>query len=528
MPLKKSGGPFVGLDIGSTTIKACEIECRGGRPVLRGITVFPTPADTVVNNEIVDPVNLGKAIRRELQKAGIRCNKAITAVSGQSSLVVRIIEVPRMTKAELDETMKWEIERHVPFAAEQTVKAYQPLTSADDVPDGQNMEVLLAVAQESLVNRHLEVLQAAGLKPVAIDIEPLAISRALIDISNGASPAGVVAVVDVGASTTDVSIYRDGTIAFTRSIQIAGNNLTKAIADTLGRPRAHAEQLTRDQARAPEQSASGDFGLDGGLGPLDFGVEPDEAPLGGSFGMAAGGDPGASTASDTHSEATFDVAGSGFGAEAFTTPAGGAPASPFGVAGPTPAANPFAPAAAPAAPNPFGGGEAPAGGLFGPAPQASPFGGGDLFGPAPQASPFGLNEELFGGPPGGGATGAGGPPMSDEDLLKAQISDAISGVLSELVTELQRSLDFFRNRANGMGAQHIVLTGGTAQLLGLSDYLSSNLGVPVAVGDPLQYVTTGMKADPGNLAAFSSVFPVSVGLAVRELLQEPAPARRKR
>src|SRR5437660_5135864 len=154
MPLKKSGGPVLGLDIGSSFIKACEIECKGGRATLRGIAVVPTPPEAVSNNQITDPVTLGRTIRQVLKEARIKCPKVVTCVSGQSSLVVRIIEVPKMTPAELKETMKWEIERHVPFAAEQFVMDYQPLMSPDEVPEGQNMEVLLAVAQEALVNRH--------------------------------------------------------------------------------------------------------------------------------------------------------------------------------------------------------------------------------------------------------------------------------------------------------------------------------------------------------------------------------------
>src|SRR3954451_13556863 len=149
MPLKKSGGPVLGLDIGSSFIKACEVESKGGRATLRGIAVVPTPPEAFANNEITDPVSLGRTIKAVLKQAGIKCPKVVTCVSGQTSLVVRIIEVPKMSPAELKETMKWEIERHVPFAAQQVVMDYQPLVPPEEVPDGQNMEVLLAVAQEA-------------------------------------------------------------------------------------------------------------------------------------------------------------------------------------------------------------------------------------------------------------------------------------------------------------------------------------------------------------------------------------------
>lgn len=552
MPLKKAAGPVVGLDIGSSFIKVCELECKGGKASLRGIALLPTPPEVMSNNEIVDPVTLGKTIKHIMLQAGIKAKKVVTCVTGQSSLVVRIIEVPKMTRAELQETMKWEIERHVPFAAEQVVMDYQPLVPPEEVPDGQNMEVLLAVAQEALVTRHVEAVQAAGLHPLAIDIEPLAMSRSLLDLSNGAGPAGTVACVDVGASTTDISIYRDGRIAFTRSIQLAGNNLTKAISDVLGRPLAEAEQLKTEMAKVGDAGAAPSaqdlFGSDfGEISTLDFGGPAPEAlgggVLGGTFGAGAQPDPGASTATDTQSEPAFDIAGGGFSSDAFTTPA--EPSSPPAL---DPAPAPAAPE--PEAPAPFdltGAAPDPAT-LGGPVPMANPFdpdaappdpatanpfdspglGGASPFGPVPGADPFGAALEPRAGFGAVGTPASAPAAMSDEEYTRTQISDAIMPVLHELVTELRRSLDFYRNRANGLGAQQVIITGGTARLPGLTDFLAANLEVPVSLGNPLEYVLAGPKSDPGYLLEVGPVFPVSIGLAVRELLMDTAPVRKKK
>jgi len=161
-----------------------------------------------------------------------------------------------------------------------------------------------------------------------------------------------------------------------------------------------------------------------------------------------------------------------------------------------------------------------------------------LFGSRGGTDPFAPPSVLggFGAPPQSaplmgdiGAHGATPAAMTEEDYLRTQITDAIMPVLQELVTELRRSLDFYRNRANGLGAQQILLTGGTAKLPGLADYLTVNLETPTSVGNPLQYLSTGPKADPSYLLDVGPVFPVCVGLAVRELLVEPpAPRRRKK
>lgn len=520
MPLKRSGGPFVGLDIGSATIKACEIDCRGGKAYLRAIAQLETPSDVVVNGEIVNPVTLGKAIRQVLNQHGIKARKVVSSVSAQSSLVVRIIEVPKMTRAELADTMRWEVERHVPFAAEQVVMDYEPLVDPDEVPEGQNMEVLLAVVQEDAVMRHIEVLQAAGLQPLAVDIEPLATARACVEISGHALPASVIAIADLGASKSEISIYREGKLAFTRSIQLAGNHLTRSISDVLQRPLAEAEQLKLSMASIQSYSGAGtqDDMLGGAdMGGLDFGFGDD------AFGAPAGADPGAATATGGGEETQFDIAGGGFTEDAFTSPTAAvtqaepAAASADNLFGPAPQGNPFDPAAEEAEPAP-----APAEGGF-----DNPFGEVDLFGSAPTADPFAPAGADAGLVPSGGSSMAPAA-MSEEEYLRTQVGDAINPVLAELLEEVRRSLDFYRNRANGLGAQSIVLVGGTARLPGLADYLSSNIGIPVAIGNPLSFLTAGSKLDAGYLEEAGPYFGVAVGLATRELIQEPPAKSKKR
>src|SRR5688572_13724725 len=113
--LKGSPGPFVGLDIGAAYIKVVEASIARGRVQVSAVGVFPTPTGLVDGNMVLDPQALGQEIRQFLSKNGISARRVVSSVAGQSSLVVRIIPVPKMTRAELAETMKWEIERQVPF-----------------------------------------------------------------------------------------------------------------------------------------------------------------------------------------------------------------------------------------------------------------------------------------------------------------------------------------------------------------------------------------------------------------------------
>src|SRR6266542_1049414 len=116
--VKRAVGPIVGLDIGSNYIKVVEARLNRGRAEVTALGVYPTPSDVMDNNIVLDPASLGQTIKQILQQAGISSRRVVSSVAGQQSLVVRIIPVPKMTLSELKETMKWEVERHVPFAAD--------------------------------------------------------------------------------------------------------------------------------------------------------------------------------------------------------------------------------------------------------------------------------------------------------------------------------------------------------------------------------------------------------------------------
>src|SRR5579884_3654910 len=157
-----AGGTFVGLDIGSNLIKVAELRRTGAGVEITGIGLAPTPTEAYENSVIIDSTLLGQAVKKLLKDSGISARQVVSSVSGQSAVVVRVIEVPQMNPAELAETMKWEVERHVPFAVNEVIMDYQPIERPEGYAEGQNMEVLLAVAQQDMIDRHVEMLFAAS------------------------------------------------------------------------------------------------------------------------------------------------------------------------------------------------------------------------------------------------------------------------------------------------------------------------------------------------------------------------------
>jgi type IV pilus assembly protein PilM len=267
----------LGLDIGTSRIKFVEARMGRSGPVVVNAGMGMTPRDTIVNGVIVDADTLGAAVRQLLAEHGARTRSVVSSVASQSSLVVRPIEVPRMSRDELKGTMQWEVDRHIPFAASEVVMSFEPLVPPEELPeDAQNMEVLLAVAQEDMIEHHVQTLFNAGLDPIALDVEPLSACRSLIDIARDRGAyEHCYALLNVGANTTDLSIFRPGgLLSFTRPIPLAGDNITNAIAENMGYEFHEAERAKIERGMVYVEGAPALGAGTAPAPPTDFGIVP--------------------------------------------------------------------------------------------------------------------------------------------------------------------------------------------------------------------------------------------------------------
>src|SRR5258708_6000170 len=440
--MAKSGGRTIGLDIGSSVIKVAEVVPGRGGVTVRVIGKAATQEGAMENNIIVDAQLLGQAVKKLLKESGCSSKSSVSSVSGQSALVVRVIEVPRMSDSELAETMKWEVERHVPFAANEVIMDFQPIERADTAPDSQNMEVLLAVAQQDMVDRHVEMLFAAGLTPAAIDVEPLAVSRALIELGPDPYSQKTIALINIGASNTDIGIFRDGILAFPRTLPLAGETITRSIATQMGVSQEQAEELKQkygevilDQAAQPAALPADAF--------LDFAIGDDE--------------PAAETK-----------------------------------------------------PMPFDFSDAEAGGETKPVSVAD----------HETAGGFDLSE-----PPAAPAPAQVPATVSGQDPTKMQVFSAMAPVLGELLTELRRSMEYYRGRSADGTIDEILLCGGSATIPNLDKFLSQEMGIPTRVANPFQFTTLATKSySQEYLNEVAPSFAVAVGLGARDMVNVPAAA----
>ena len=287
-PARSSGiksGTIVGLNIGNAFIKAVEVTSKGGQLSVTGIGVVQTPPESYSNGNVLSVSALAGALRTLWKGAGFNTKATVLSVAGTGSLVVRVIEVPRMTDGELQDNMRVDADRYIPFPPSEVVMDFKALRELPTDPDAPNMEVLLAAAQREIIDLHVSVVQKAKLDPRAIDVEPIALARAL-QLETRAAGAlvdydDVTAVLNIGETGTEISILRGDIVVFTRSVPNGGGQLTSAIAETLGLPPSDAERLKIESGDALPPAGYGagaeqdDFGFgdfdDGTGGDVDFG-----------------------------------------------------------------------------------------------------------------------------------------------------------------------------------------------------------------------------------------------------------------
>ena len=218
---------IVGLDIGSRLIKIAQAEAAGGRWRIAKAAFCLTPADAVREGIIVDGPAVSQAIRELMRLNGIDANGAVAAISG-ASVIVRHVKTPKMAEAMLRKGIRFEASKYISSATEDSMIEFEitgPVPGEDD-----KMGVMIVAVPNEMVESRLGALAGAGLEPVAIDIETFAMQRALIDLDeSAASSSATVALLDIGAASTDVCIVTEGKFALTRSIAIAGDNFTTAI-----------------------------------------------------------------------------------------------------------------------------------------------------------------------------------------------------------------------------------------------------------------------------------------------------------
>ena len=218
------GKSLVGVDIGSSSIKVCQLrESRKGYGLLR-IGFVPLPAQSIVDGHVMNSQAVVEGLTRAFSEAKIKQKEVALSISGQA-VIIRKISVPMMTAAELDEQIQWEAEQHIPFDIKDVHVDYEVLRRR---PEAGQMDLLLVAAKRDEINDYTQIAKSAKLKPIVVDIDAFTVQN-LFELNRGIPPDQTFAVINVGASLASINIISRGTSAFTRDIANGGNYITEQI-----------------------------------------------------------------------------------------------------------------------------------------------------------------------------------------------------------------------------------------------------------------------------------------------------------
>jgi type IV pilus assembly protein PilM len=233
---------LVGLDIGSSAVKAVELKPAGKGYKVTGFGSEPIPPDSIVDGAIIDASAVADAIRRLFDSRGIKTKEVAASLSG-NAVIVKKITLPVMTEAELAESIYWEAEQYIPFDIQDVNLDYQILDKGD-ASGGKTMEVLLVAAKKEKIADYTGVIAQAGRAAVVVDVDAFALQNAY-EVNYGLQPGAVVVLLNAGASATNINILQGDQSVFTRDISIGGNAYTEALQREMSLPYESADTLKR-------------------------------------------------------------------------------------------------------------------------------------------------------------------------------------------------------------------------------------------------------------------------------------------
>ncbi|MGB2691035.1 MAG: type IV pilus assembly protein PilM [Thermodesulfobacteriota bacterium] len=234
-------GGVLGIDIGSNSIKLVELEEIGTKYHLKNIGEALLDKGAIVNKVIENPEAISNALSRLIDDLEIESDDAAVSISGDPVLLKRV-SLPYMTNAELKKSIKWEIEQLGSNATKDYTHDYQVI-SAQNSRD--KIDVLIVAANKNVTKDYLSIITNVGLNPVIIDLDVFSL-ESMYEV-NYPESEGLLALVNIGASVTNILIVDGGESVFARDLLIGGTHYTDLIMDQLTLTYEEAEEVKHNQ-----------------------------------------------------------------------------------------------------------------------------------------------------------------------------------------------------------------------------------------------------------------------------------------
>ncbi|WP_291428059.1 type IV pilus assembly protein PilM [Deinococcus sp.] len=251
----------LGVEIGTSAIKVVALR-PGSPPSLQHAVMVPTPIGSMRDGLVVEPQAVATELKNLLAQHRITTRYAVTAVPNQVA-VTRNIMVPRMERKDLQEAIKWEAERYIPYPIDDVSLDFDLLDDLSTIPEDSQMEVVIAAAPSEAIARQIEVLRLAGLEPTVVDLKSFASLRALrgnllgehltkstLTGTNYTEAGEVALVLEIGASSSVINLVRGDRVLMARNINVSADDFTTALQKAFDLDFSAAEDVKLGYATA--------------------------------------------------------------------------------------------------------------------------------------------------------------------------------------------------------------------------------------------------------------------------------------
>lgn len=242
-PFLKSNS-VLGIDVGTSYIKAVQLKSGQGMPVLESYGIV----NVIYPSQVVDKIDVVKQTAEILKTLCARSHfstrRAVVSLPSNVAFV-SVLTVPRMSEEELQKAVEYQAKKYIPLSLNDVNLGWQTLEETkkgvDEKAENYRVKVLLTAVPKNVINNYSKVMEMAGLEPLAIEPESISLIRSLVP----ASDLHGILIVDVGAKTASISMVDQGYLWATRQLTVGGDTITASIAKSMGLSFERADQIKR-------------------------------------------------------------------------------------------------------------------------------------------------------------------------------------------------------------------------------------------------------------------------------------------
>jgi type IV pilus assembly protein PilM len=227
-----------GLDIGSSSVKVVELNGKMNNLNLVTLGFENLPSDTIVEGQIMEMNAVAEVIQNICREHQVKGSKFVAGVSGHA-VIVKSITLPAMSREELDESIEWHAEEHIPFDLSEVSLDYH--VTKESMED---MQVLIAACKRERLDNLKQAMQLAGKQPIVVDVDTFALQNCY-EVNYMPDESETVALLNIGASTMNVNIVHGDRSLFSRDITVGGSQFTNVLQRGLGLSYSQAEAVKR-------------------------------------------------------------------------------------------------------------------------------------------------------------------------------------------------------------------------------------------------------------------------------------------